>query len=158
MFSILPDYESIIASKKILVDEALARITRRTVGAGKQVAVNGLADKPYGTVSYGKCAPPVWADVAAERDRFVSPVWQLALLFPTTFWIFQREFSPLTASSYKMGRRASPFLGTSVCWYSDFALRSRLHFLLSLIGSKPASSDRVYTGQVFRMWSLFITG
>jgi hypothetical protein len=29
---------------------------------------------------------------------------------------------------------------------------------LSLIGSKPASSDRVYTGQVFRMWSLFITG
>ena len=42
---------------------------------------------------------------------------------------FQREFSPLTASSYELGRRAPLFQGTSVYWCSDFELRPRLHFL-----------------------------
>ena len=39
-----------------------------------------------------------------------------AVLFTTTFWSIPREFSSLTASSSRTGRRAPPFQGTSVCW------------------------------------------
>ena len=58
--------------------------------------------------------------VHAGHTATAAMIWQAkkksALLFPTTFWIFQRKFSPPTTSSYQMGRRASLFLGTSVRW------------------------------------------